>query len=1205
MRRSFALVIITLVFFLSLLVVSNSLLVSFSNKEFNSTTETLYINWTNNYRGNITVGSNRSYAIYIQVLNASNNVIPYYGQPQAGIYNSECGYGAEPNGRLFFDVANATGYSNNTLLLNNNSVVEISISPYYPCPSGRYYGYLNITNATNTSEFINVTVIVDYPISAVKTRDMSNGVGQFKGVIQTNSSYHSYYFNTSEVENATSASISLSWNSLNDDVDLFLFDQNGNLLAKSINRSTGESLIYNYLPSNQMWEIRIYGNSSSILDYTSSGSLIFSTLSIKNSSSQQINLIDFGLMNVNDTRMENMTLENVGNLSASSVQESVEIYHFETSNSNNAPRNFSFVIPAFATNVRASINWTGDSVYNISLYKPDGTLVGTSGSKRSIANMTKSMQEEFIEAGSVGSNNEGVWRLEVKNTTPSATYTVQLKYWLPSSQWVSSNYTTSTLSYFGNKTDYHFNFTVPNNTLSGNVYGNFKYRSSSGQAIQFSIKANVSTGVLMLNNTLNQGSVTIRENIGENVTRTISLPITNNGTSPINLGPLVNSTNLTYGNNHMNFSTSYPSSLAPGQSGVLNITIYVNTLGTGNNPGVYSGWVFLNATNARPYAGYTLTINVDLTRELAVNVVDFKTSDGNEWMENVSRAENATFYFKVYYVNGTEITNLDATNFTTSWFVEGNSNYFTSNTTLSVFNPNAPNNQTRYGDRYLMNTTIASGYPGGNYTGYIEAKMIKNGLTFIGVGGNSSALRINNAGFLLNNKTTKALGEFNELTSVYFNASLENIGSLPGSGNLIFNNGSCKVVATADGNPTCSGSGYIISPYGTTGWVVTFPANRTASCNFRWKLTGINVSSNSQCTDASVTISNYALNSLSGISMTVKNTDSGSSSGTTTTTTTILEEEEPVTEESEESTTTQQFFDIDYETQIEIEQGKNYTTNVNVVNVNKTHTQTVRVSILLINSSWVKVSPATYTSLGSGDSYIFRAIYTIPEDAAVNDYLGQIQVESKDHTERKDFTLSVLPGDKLKVEINETLLKYENETLTLELKMNQTKIKGDNATLIQNKIQVLHQMIEEARAHIATGNYRSAYNLLDDIQRLINETATQQNNLLTRRTRLSNLNWLLFIGAAIIIPASVAGYIYWPKYSPKLKALRFRFKKPVRQEKLEELKKIKENLKEEEIKRELLKKEFSKLGEIEQTLKKEVEEIIKIKKDLESREKES
>ncbi|MFN6992017.1 MAG: hypothetical protein ACK4MM_04790, partial [Fervidobacterium sp.] len=349
-------------------------------------------------------------------------------------------------------------------------------------------------------------------------------------------------------------------------------------------------------------------------------------------------------------------------------------------------------------------------------------------------------------------------------------------------------------------------------------------------------------------------------------------------------------------------------------------------------------------------------------------------------------------------------------------------------------------------------------------------------------------------------------------------------------------------------------------------------------------------------------ISNYALNSISGISMIVKNVGNGSSSATTTTTT-ILEEELPP-EESEESTTTQKFFDIDYEAQIEIEQGKNYTTNVNVANVNETHTQTVRVSILLINSSWVKVSPASYISLGSGDNYIFRAIYTIPEDAAVNDYLGQLQVESKDHTERKDFTLSVLPGDKLKMEINETLLKYENETLALELKMNQTKIKGDNATLIQNKIQVLHQMIEEAKAHIAAGNYRSAYNLLDDIQRLINETATQQNNLLARKSILGDIKWIL-IGIGIVVPASVAGYIYWPEYSPKLKDLRLKFKKSARQEKVEELKKIKENLKDEEMKRELLKREFSKLGEIEQTLKKEVEEINKIKKDLEINEKES
>ena len=315
-----------------------SLLVSFapsimaaqsSNGAFNVTPSFIYINWTS---GTINVTSN-SDNLTVIVDNSSTQIFSNYSQFDRyliGDYENLTGAawnlcfnstpGANPN--MKFRVQNETGsFTTTSKTLNQTNSTLFYIIPYVFCPPGKYYGYFYVKNETNHTENLTVNVSVHIPISEQNTFNRTTNRGFFRGATVLNYGYyHSYYFNTSLGENATALTVTLGSSSY--DMDIFLYDSSGNLLAKSINSTSLEEIVHNLPTTPGMYEIRVYGNVSA--NYN--GYLYFSTLNITNTTGSKITSIDFGELDANGTSNRAFILKNEDDQVLTSVKERKVIY---------------------------------------------------------------------------------------------------------------------------------------------------------------------------------------------------------------------------------------------------------------------------------------------------------------------------------------------------------------------------------------------------------------------------------------------------------------------------------------------------------------------------------------------------------------------------------------------------------------------------------------------------------------------------------------------------------------------------------------------------------------------------------------------------------------------------------------------------------------------------------------------------------------
>ncbi|MEM7825848.1 MAG: hypothetical protein QW412_03255, partial [Candidatus Aenigmatarchaeota archaeon] len=252
MNRIFKVFCFTTIFLVFIVGISFSQQNQSSSKEFN-VTEKVKLNLNNSFTENVSVINNENYNISLTFDNSSA-VQFLYG----------------PNSSLFLLVINNTGDYSNENFLKNNSEANFTVKAYcnQTCYPGKYKGKFTIFNSTNSSENASVEVEIDWPIFVNE-----NGTANFSGIFPYNSTtYHSFYFNTSNITKASSLAIVLLEGL---DLDVFLLDEGENLKAKSINTEEfcyGNNcfalklLSYKSLPENEVWEIRI-ANSTEETEY--------------------------------------------------------------------------------------------------------------------------------------------------------------------------------------------------------------------------------------------------------------------------------------------------------------------------------------------------------------------------------------------------------------------------------------------------------------------------------------------------------------------------------------------------------------------------------------------------------------------------------------------------------------------------------------------------------------------------------------------------------------------------------------------------------------------------------------------------------------------------------------------------------------------------------------------------------------------------
>jgi hypothetical protein len=1119
---------------------------SLPNGLFNATPEVIFLNWTNGYMTNISLGVvlNKGASNVSFIIVNSSSLVGNYSQSCSSynllVKNSSMSFNATSNGPI------SAGSIINMTLVDGGHLT---------CLPGRYWNNtiaINASNGTSTNvESGNLAVIVDIPISSSNT--LSRGVGTFRGSLPGNATtYQSFYFNTSFNSsifgNATSIAVNLTTTSPQF-TQIFLFDDSGNIKAKSINTNTSQYLNYYPLPSSPaMWEIRVYGNSTSAIPYN--GFLIYSTLNVTNSADNQPVLnLSYGNMNVSQSNTSNLVLTNQGFLNLPNVALSSNIYRTQFFTGAGGSQNFTFLVgdSSIETRVRVGLHWNGNSNYTLNVYNNSGNLVMTSSNIYTLAKVSNANDNEvYNETTSV---TPGYWTAQVLSNSGTDPFNLNISTFENNSQnWISTNYTTTSFNSFLSSAIVQVNLTIPNKTIDGSYQGNLLFTDSNGGQIAIPIYFNVTTPtILVLNatyspvtmNPFSSGTFRQDENYGESLTKTINFNISNIGSFDQVIDASLNSTNLTMTSNIT--SITY---IPAHSSQIFNVTINYNNSFPANT---YFGWIFINATNntnalsSHPYSGYNLTIELNLTDSIVIKVGQ-ETNPAS--VPNIAGigGEIDTQTLNVYYLNGTEITVLGLSNFTSFSLQEGNVSSARIPTSGNLQGLSNAIGSTLYCPSgcspfstsvYDLNFSLPANQPGGLYSANVVAVFNRtDGFNFTGRGTSITPIVINNTGLFMSTNTSGVGCSFDQTcsssTSMNPNATLiayakiSNYGPKNATATTINYTTTCTgytvTVGTSQGCGSASGSGIT--------WTLNVPAY-TTNCYVSWNLqAGSSAGGAPSCAIAYLMGGGATWFDPSGVNLTitVNNVTSSSNTGNTGDNNNNL----PGTSAAVYVSIT------NYPTIVYVVQNSTNSTTITVKNVNNTLTQDIGLSIRNLTSSWYSISPSLRTAIVPFNSTTFTITFNIPGSAAVADYITNLTASTNYGSKSQLFTLRVLPSDSTKLLINQTyqlaLVNYTN----LLAQVNQSK-STMNTTQVDADLVAAKTKLDQVQSYINLGDYFSAQQALNAAQSFLTAAETDLKNLnqnpYSGILSLLQANLLYIAVGGIAVAAMFIAYLFWPTKS--------------------------------------------------------------------------
>ncbi len=1034
-------------------------------------------------------------------------------------------------------VKNNTHY-NTTFLVTPGTPINISFVSSEKCPPGRYKGKIKIYNKTNTVESLNLSFTLDIPLKNTNQINVNTLTGSFKGTFPANSSeYHEYLFKTSSsetIENATYVTLNIDNN-----FGIFLFDENNSFL----NSNFFETKPSYKLSKDKFWKIRVFSNFSSPISKTYNANIYFSTL---NSSKE---LIDFGSVNFSQSKSQTVTIKNEGNVSLYATL-STEMWR-EEKKSSTAPNNFTFYISPKTTKIKLLLEWNDSNRYKLRLFDKDGNLVAESSDQSSWFELVGAGKKEFlIYSSSIGSNRDGKWKVEVTNLTNSGSfsYTLTLFEYINPSDWISTNYTAKTFKPIGtqdSETTVNITLTIPNYAIGYHYKGYLIFQTNNSAKFKLPFEFNLTSGGLVFDNNFDYGEKIYEENIGFNRTITLNVTIKNIGNTNVsisisNLTGLMNNTNSSLSDKFVRYKIlQYPSSLNSSESKNLTVNITINTTETENYRGIYEKDLTLNITEQGDTTRtYTVTLKLNLTSRLIVNVFNFETADGDKEVENPSSKSNITAYFIVNYLDGTNITNLNISNFTFG-LREGNVTSYTVDNLAADFKDPLSDAYSSTEKKYIVNTTIPSGLLGGRYNLILNVDHYREKNHFSGTG-ISYPLIINNVGLYM-----EVIGSDSFVLEPeevdYLHVRIWNFG--PKNGDKIdeinFTENS-QYFSVHFNNTNCSGEKQ--SPGGIDIYKLSLPGY--SFCDMWWKIIA-SVNGDGKTYTAHLYGSGRWFNKDIPIEIKVINTTTGTADGTTNQTSGGLSEGTPNLVEDISITS--------YDNLVIIEENKSNTTKVKVKNTGNLTTE-VNFEVKNINSNWYKIVPLKM-SLSPNDEDFFAVLFDLKNtNADIGEYSGKFKAYTSSVSREKSFTLRVIPGEERKKEINETLTNFTELFNYYQQLLEELKTKGYDTSIAEQKLDLLSQKINELENYLENKDYYHGYFLVSDISSMISDLNTTVSNL--EKTK-KGFDWKIILIIIAIVGGGFLGYLFWPTtpyYSQKRR--KFIWKKRDTKSVIENLKKV-------------------------------------------------
>ncbi len=1044
------------------------------NDEFEIIPKTLYINWTYNYSGNVTINSSVNYNFSVTIINHSSSQFLFFNytnqsKPQTCNKIEYC---------IWPIIVNETGHYSNfgeVTTEKNHTNFTLIINPANH-PPGRYWGCLTV-NTSNSSKVIEI--IADLEIKP------ENNTANFSGILPFNPEYHSFYFNTSSLENSTS--LTLKFNS-SKWADVFILED-GELKEKGIGDSLTKSLFYQFF-SPKFLEIRVYGNESSGVAYE--GKIILSTL---NSSIQSI---DYGEVNVSNFTKKEFNLTNIGNVKHENVSEKIFLYYVKRF-SDSEPKNFSFLVPDFALKIKARLIWNGNTNYSLILRTPS-KKVFESVNKHLYSKIVGVEREEFLEV----EPERGYWEIEVKNHSSASDYNLTIYLQLNSSDWFSSNFSTQTFNENGNSAFVEINFTARKNSLDGEHEGYLEYSDLKDAGIRIPFKFNLTAPMLIVNNTLNSSTIRITENIDSNLTKTINVSIKNEGSYGIENIEIVNSSFLNCSSDPTKFirikEIEFPQSLGSKENSTINITLEINTTETNDTPCLYKGWIFISTNKSEyaaiPYDSFNLTLEMNLTNKIIANITGIEGMDGDNWVNLSSSPENMTVkYLNLFYINGTKIVG-DKIYFENITQVNLRHKNLTSYLipTLKIFKVNGFEVPPSGGD-YTFNFTVPENKLGGIYSLIVKLKTANGKLE--GEASNGEIV-INDSALVLS---------LEECDIYYLTVDESKVCRVrvKNYGPLSVTNAKLKFIencAQISSNPTeqtisLNGFDYVGKVYN-----FTISATTNGTCNV-W----INIS-NAKWYEESAQNFNVVV--------------------------------EPKTQKEEEIPSLP-FFVLDLkfsqvENLITVEQNSSNFTLVKVKNVGNI-SATINFSVDGINSSWYKIN-STNATIRVNEEIGFLINFSVGSEE-IGDYSGSFNVKGENKlwglskAISSNFVLRILPSNETKKYMEEKIIGLQNNASFFALQIAELEKRNYNLSVAKSLMPDFLKKIEEVKNYFQNGSYLEAYSLLKgllEMQDKIYEEIINAKRMVEeeeeKKIAQIKTNVILIITLASV--GIVLTYLFWP-----------------------------------------------------------------------------
>jgi hypothetical protein len=1085
---------------------------------FNISLGNIWLNWTNLYLSNITLEiiDTATWNTSITFINGTTGINGNYSQRDFyGPSSPYSGMGKYTSGACFhvnsindspLRIFNATGgeYINVSNNMTASDTNIFTIIHYALCPPGRYWGPLVLHNTTNnTLENISINMTIDVPITTSNIINSSFAGTLYGRLPQRANSYHSYYFNTNNVTNGSSLLMNMYWpGSPNQNLDVYLFDNSStpNLLAKSVEMGLNESLYYGYIAPNQMYELRIYGNASSSQAYT--GLVYFSKLNASDTgnTSTRLGEIDLGTLDTSLTKNNgNITIENLANQTIPTVTIGYDLYREQTF-SGSGDNNFSLVVPQFIKRIEVDLNYSSTSVSNCTLlmYNPSHSLLNMSAGDSKNGNVTFADRYERL---TIGASNitEGLWTLNVSynHTSAAPTYDITVKYYI-NTNWLSGNGTSFMLNSSkqpNSSRTFYFNFTVPsqNNVMDGTYKGYVSFGTNLGGQLQVPFTANVSTSVLLANNTFNNKTIWIDHNVGDNETINVYIDLNNTGQGDMTFLQSTNSSDkLRYSTYYINFTYDSPTTILAGGTDSLNVTLSLNTLGTSDVEGIYTGWIYINTSESRPYTGFNLTIKVNVTDNILLTVNSVKDFNGDDFVSDPTTEQNVTIDISVVYLNGTVVNDLLISNLNIS-LVEPNTSYTIPENHLKKQNAS---NLLFTGGSYLLNISIPGNKSGGWYKVEASADFLRGGHSFDGTD-SSKRLLINKPGLYVSlSRTSLSISE-GTTSSTYLNMSVMNYGVAQATGKigLDFTDDRSDCSYITFGRPDDADPDYrdddnnpdfdewewddiVINPNGSTGW-------------YRWKFSTANVSADQICT-LKVNSSNPLLNNKT-FTITIREIE-GTDDGSPGTGTGTGDDDTPDTEYNYSTLIT------DYPSRFDVALGGSNSTNITVKNDGNMSTA-IKVSVLINDGITASVTPDSYY-IPHGKTRNFTITFNVSNSSTLGEHSGTLKAYVSLDTTKHDtrtFTFNVLSTTERETEIEDSYLDYSDVFDGLVDNFTAIRDSGlipaTNLSAVEILINDTIQLFLDIKSAIDDGDYATAESLMADINSTINRVKSEIEEL--------------------------------------------------------------------------------------------------------------